>query len=76
MKGYIIATGTVTHAIKGRDVLRRNGFKARVEKSSSPTPKTGCGYSIVLENGDIEKAEKILREQGVKILFVAKADKQ
>lgn len=76
MKRYIIATGTVTHAIKGRDILRRNGFKARVEKSSQPTPKTGCGYSVILENGDIERAEKILREQGVKILFVTEADKQ
>ena len=30
MKRYIIATGTVTYAIKGRDLLRKKGFKVKV----------------------------------------------
>lgn len=76
MKRYIITTGTVTYAIKGRDILRKKGFKARVEKSSSLIEKTGCGYAIVLENGNIDTAEKILRNAGVKILSVSEAEKQ
>lgn len=68
MKRYIIQTGTVTYAIKGRDLLRKKGFKVRIERAT--TGKTfGCGYSIFLE-GDIEEAEKILRENGVKILDI------
>lgn len=76
MKRYIITTGTVTYAIKGRDILRKKGFKARVEKSSSLIEKSGCGYAIVLENGNIDAAEKILRNAGVKILSVREAEKQ
>ena len=29
MKRYIIATGTVTYAIKGKDLLRKKGFNIR-----------------------------------------------
>lgn len=68
MKRYIISTGTVTYAIKGRDILRRKGYKAGIERISG-TKNSGCGYSIIL-NGDLPSAEKILRENGVKILDI------
>lgn len=69
MKRYLIVTGTVTYAIKGRDILRKKGFKVSVERSSSVSSSEGCGYAIILQ-GDIEQAEKILREAGVKILKI------
>lgn len=68
MKRYIIQTGTVTYAIKGRDLLRKKGFKVKIERVT--TGKTfGCGYAIFLE-GNFTEAEKILRENGVKILDI------
>ena len=71
MKGNLIYTGTVTYAIKGRDILRNAGFKARVEKTTGNESGLGCGYGIAVDR-DIEIAERLLREKGVKILNTKK----
>lgn len=71
MKRYIITTGSVTHAIKGRDILRKKGFTARVEKNSTLKSKNGCAYSIILEGGNINTAKGILRDAGVNVLAVS-----
>lgn len=69
MKQYRITTGTVTYAIKGRDLLRRYGYKVRMERVASGLGSAGCGYSLVL-TGDISAAEKLLRQADVKILEI------
>lgn len=63
----IITTGTVTYAIKGRDVLRRNGYAAKIERKNSLTGSAGCGYTVVA-SGEKEKILDILNKAGVKIL--------
>lgn len=69
MKRYIITTGTVTYAIKGRDLLRKKGYKVKIERITSGKGAKGCGYGIILD-GDIGDAENILRTAGVKILEI------
>ena len=69
MKRYVIATGTVTYAIKGRDILRKKGFKVKIERITG-SKSLGGGYAIVLE-GDIIAAEEILRNNGIKILEIS-----
>ncbi len=66
---HVIVTGTVTYAIRGRDILRNNGYSATVERNSSGLGRLGCGYGIVVV-GNIEKALEILRAQGIKIIEV------
>lgn len=61
-----IITGSITYAIKGRDILKREGYRAGIERKVSEY-KTGCGYAIVFE-GDLLKAEEILKKSGVKML--------
>ncbi len=68
MKRFIIATGTVTYALKGRDLLRNNGFSVKIERITGDTT-LGCGYVLKLD-GDITKAEEILKNGGVKILKI------
>ncbi len=68
MHQYIISTGTVTYAIKGRDLLRRNGFKAEAHRATS-TERIGCGYGIVV-SGNITTAKSLLENAGIKILDV------
>ena len=68
MKRYIITTGTVTYAIKGRDILRKNGFKVRTERITGEKT-SGCGYAIILD-GELESAERLLRQHGVKVLDI------
>lgn len=70
MKGYLITTGTVTYALKGRDILRKKGFKANVEKAATEEKNMGCGYQVAVY-GDIDSAEQILRNAGVKILKIS-----
>ena len=60
-----LSIGSVTYAIKGRDVLRKHGFKVYIERKPSEY-KSGCGYALKL-NGDIEKAKEILNRYGIKI---------
>lgn len=65
----IIVTGTVTYAIRGRDILRRNGFEATVERNSSGLGRHGCGYGIVIKN-NVDKAVELLEANSVKIIEV------
>ena len=60
-------TGSVTYAIKGKDLLRRKGYKAFVERKSNKISNGGCGYQIVVE-GNTLGAEEILRTASIKIL--------
>ncbi|MBO4693212.1 MAG: DUF3343 domain-containing protein [Clostridia bacterium] len=69
MREYMITLPSVTYALKGRDILRRLGFKARIERKSRQSG-TGCGYGIVTE-GDIYKAEQALKNASIKILEIA-----
>lgn len=69
MKKYIITTGTVTYAIKGRDLLRRKGYNVKIERIASGA-SSGCGYSIVL-TGELGEAESLLRDAGIKILEIS-----
>ena len=69
MRSYVFLTGTVTYAIKGRDLLRKNGIKAKIEKINSSKSSVGCGYAIEVE-GNINAAENILRAAGIKILEI------
>lgn len=69
MPSHIISTGTITHAIKGRDLLRRSGYKAYIERRSSGIGSLGCGYNIKT-SGDISRITDILRGAGIKILEI------
>lgn len=70
MKGNIIITGTITYAIRGRDILRKNSFRASVERNLTGNKRFGCGYGIAVF-GDIDKAVQILNEHNIKILDIA-----
>lgn len=67
MKQYRVHTGTITYALKGRDLLRRYGFKVRIERMTASPESRGCGYTLVI-SGDIAKAEALLSNAGIKIL--------
>ena len=47
MKRYFIITGTITYAIKCRDALRQNGYKAELKRTVNSGGNVGCGYGVV-----------------------------
>ncbi len=67
----MVVTGTVTYAVKGRDVLRQQGYKATIERVTTGE-RIGCGYGI-LTFGDSDKIKEILQHGRVKILEIRKA---
>jgi hypothetical protein len=69
MKRYVITVGTVTYALKGRDILRKAGKKAWVEKIISNGKSNGCSFAIITE-GDLKSAEQILIKNGIRILEI------
>ncbi len=71
MGSFLLTTGSITYAIKGRDLLRKMGYKARIERRTTGTGSNGCGYNILVD-GDIKAAEVILRDAGIKILQINK----
>lgn len=72
-KRNLIITGTITYAIKGRDLLRRKGISANIERINSTTGNTGCGYGVSV-SGNIDKAVELFKKGGVKILEVTRAE--
>ena len=71
MESYSIAVGTITFAIKGRDLLRDLGLRAHLTRRISQNGNAGCGYSIVIQ-GNISKAKSALENAGIKILQINK----
>lgn len=62
----ILLVSSVTYAIKGRDMLNRNGFRAYLQR----VPKTGangCGYGLYVPQRT-EEAIQLLAQSGVRVL--------
>ena len=73
MKRYVAATGTVTHAIRGREILKRRGISAETQRMKHGTENYGCGYGIVT-GGNIEEIERLLKKENVKIIKIIPLD--
>ena len=70
MKRHIISVGSITYAIKGRDVLRKRGYRAYTEKKTNGSGGVGCGYVIIVE-GDTGHILSALNAAGIKILDIS-----
>lgn len=59
---------SVTYAYKGRDILSRRGIRARVERPAASLGDQGCGYCLTVDAADADRAERIFRDSGVRII--------
>lgn len=62
----LIVVSSATYAMKAKEILLRHGIHGYVERVPK-TAKTGCGYGVYVPNG-IEKAERILRDNNIRVL--------
>ncbi len=69
MQHQFVSVSSITYAIKGRDLLRKQGIKAYVEKKTNANGNVGCGYVIVAE-GNKNKIAQILMQSGIKIIEI------
>ncbi len=64
MQKQLIMVGSITYALKGRDILRSMGYTAYVERTPSHLDRVGCGYSIFVK-GNVHSASMILSQNGI-----------
>lgn len=72
MANHYIHVGSVTNAMWGKQVLAEQGIRAYLHRASRPAESDGCGYSLLVADS-IEKAERILRNKGVRIIRITDA---
>ncbi len=61
----VISIGSVTYAMKAKDILKQYGIKSVVEKISHYKKNMGCAYGLYV-HGNIENAHELLLREGVK----------
>lgn len=64
-----IKVGSLTYAMKGRDLLQKNGYKAYLTRNPHPEADEGCGYVIYVSNID-KRCFSVLKSNGIKVLGV------
>jgi tagatose-1,6-bisphosphate aldolase len=65
----VIDVGSVTYAMKSRELLRSHGIRAYVERLPRAPEATGCGYGVYVPK-DVEEAVRLLKEAGIHVLDV------
>lgn len=70
MQRHIFSVSSITYAIKGRDLLRKRGVRAYIERQTNTIGNAGCGYVIVAE-GNRQKISNVLKNSGIKILGIS-----
>lgn len=66
MERTLMILGSVTYALKAKELLFSHGISAYMERGKK-TREFGCGYGLNVPK-DTDKAERILKENGIKIL--------
>ena len=64
----LLVLGSVTHAMKGREILWSYGIKTYVERTK-PSAAYGCGYGLKISKEHLQAAE-YLHRAGIKVLAV------
>lgn len=72
MANHYIHVGSVTSAMRGKQVLAEQGIRAYLHRASRPADGDGCGYSLLITD-DVARAEQILRNKGVRVVRITDA---
>lgn len=67
MANRAIYVGSVTNAMRGKQLLAGHGMTAYIRRATNMSAGDGCGYSLLV-TGDGQRAEQILRTAGVRIV--------
>lgn len=67
MGQQLIIVGSVTYAMKSREILFHYGIKAYIERLPRTPDTPGCGYGVFVPR-QTDEAEKILRNAGMHVL--------
>ncbi len=65
MKFCYITFRSVTPAQKAEKIMRRAGVDCALQRTPRWMEEQGCGYSLRLRHGAVQRATEILRENGI-----------
>ena len=66
MYGSIISVRSITYALKGEALLRRNGIPCKVVKTEG-MENEGCKYGLSLSSSAVKYASELLSKNGIEI---------
>ena len=61
----IITVGSVTYAIKARNMLSRGGVRSKLVKTDGTGQNRGCTHGLELNSEDFYRAVVILKENNI-----------
>ena len=73
MENNLIMFGSVTLAMKSRNLRLKNNIKSGLVRTPIHLNKKSCGYSLYVP-GNFEKALKIIRSNGITVNGTAAVD--
>lgn len=62
----LIVVGSITYAMKSREILSRNDIRSSIERTPRNWAAHGCSYSVYVPYRT-DDAEKILTMSGIKV---------
>lgn len=73
MGKQLIMVTSITYAMKGKQILKNHGIYSDIERTPKKKSTDSCGYSLSVPN-KVTEAEKILKENGIRILGIIEKD--
>ena len=64
MEEKIIMLGSITYALKAKEILKVKGIRADVIKTPKELSSCGCNHSIRVD-GKVEEVESILKQNNI-----------
>ena len=62
----LIVVGSITYAMKSREILSQNDIRSTIERTPQSGRMRGCSYSVYVPYRT-DDAEKILEESGIRV---------
>lgn len=73
MENNLIMFNSVTLAMRGRDLLKKNGINARMVRTPIHLRNKSCGYSLLVVK-DFDRALNIIGSNGISVLGTSAVD--
>lgn len=70
----VLVVSSITYAMKSRELLFMRGIRGYIERLPH-TGENGCGYGVYVPE-NIDLAERILRENGIRVLSRAERGRE
>ena len=67
MNKDLILLPSVTYAMKAKSILDRHSIRSYIQRTPKSVKIKSCGYCLFVPR-DADEAERILRENGVRVL--------